>query len=228
MTDNKKYLNFPVPLVKELYIDSFEFYNKVFNTGVYIYSKSLTGNEAERYKDALKFLGISQPSYKSNLSEAKCTLLEMPPRYPISGIAMDMLWDYYTHEKTDFDIACLGAFLGIKSILGTKPYCKTNKAFIHARMFGYSSSKEMPYKLSPIEAKYQIRWHMDKVLMELQNNWFLKLVSNHQRGMYLSFDISLAELYLKAENNKQLTKIKQLKDLKNIAFENAKTKLTTH
>jgi hypothetical protein len=69
---------------------------------------------------------------------------------------------------------------------------------------------------------------MDKVLLELQTNWFLKIFSNHQRGMYISFDISLDELALKSEKSKQITKIQQFKDMKKKAIENAKIQLTTH
>jgi hypothetical protein len=228
MDNNKKFLNIPVPMLKYLHTNSKSFLNDVFDVGIYLYSKSLTGSEEKRYRDALKFLNITQGYIPGAIKNAKNVLYKMPARYPVTGIEKDMLFDYYKNEKTDFDIACLGAFLGIKSIIGTKPYCKTNKAFIHARMFGYTSAKELPKELTPIEEKYQIRWHMDKVLLELQMNWFLKMLSNHQRGMYLSFDISLDELALKSERIKQQTRIQAFKELKKEAIQNAKSKLTTH
>ena len=228
MNDNKKYLNIPVPMLRELHNDSGKFLNDVFDVGIYLYSKSLTGSEEKKYKDALKFLGITQGYVPGAIQNAKNVLHKIPAKYPTTGIDREMLFDYYKHEKTDFDFACLGAFLGIKSIIGTKPFCKTNKAFIHARMFGYTTAKELPAKLTPIEEKYQVRWHMDKVLLELQTNWFLKIFSNHQRGMYISFDISLDELALKSEKSKQITKIQQFKDMKKKAIENAKIQLTTH
>ncbi|MEI6049107.1 MAG: hypothetical protein WCS03_09440 [Bacteroidota bacterium] len=228
MNNDKKYLNIPVPMLKELHTNSKSFFSNVFDVGIYNYSKTLTGTENKCYRDALKFLGITQPDSKNGLSNAKNILNRIPSKCPIVGIEKEMLFDYYKNEKSDFDIICLGTFLGIRSILGTKQYCKTNKALIHARLFGYITAKELPAKLTPIEKKYQIRWHMDKVLIELQANWFLKLISNHQRGMYISFDFTLDELAVKSESNKQLSKIKQFKELKRKAIENAKAQLTTH
>ncbi|MFA5300198.1 MAG: hypothetical protein WC389_18580 [Lutibacter sp.] len=226
--NDKRFLNIPVPMMKDLHINSKGFFSDVFDVGIYLYSKTLKGSEEKCYRDALKFLGITQGNIKTGISNAKRILCRMPEKYPIVGIEKNMLFDYYKNEKSDFDIICLGTFLGIRSILGTKQYCKTNKALIHARLFGYITAKELPAKLTPIEKKYQIRWHMDKVLIELQTNWFLKLISNHQRGMYISFDLSLDELAVKSEANKQLSKIKQFKETKRKAIENAKAQLTTH
>lgn len=228
MNDNKKFLNIPVPMLKELHTNSKGFFQNAFDVGIYLYSKTLSGTEEKRYWDASKFLGITQANYKRSLNDAKNVLKKMPARFPTTGIEKEMLFDYYKNDKSDFDIACLGAFLGIKSIIGTKPFCKTNKAFIHARMFGYVTAKELPAKLTPIEEKYLIRWHMDKVLLELQMTWFLKMISNHQRGMYISFDISLDELAIKSEKIKQLTKIQIFKELKKEAIKNAKKQLPTH
>ena len=92
-------------------------------------------------------------------------------------------------------------------------------------MFGYSTAKELPAKLTPIEKKYQIRWHMDKVLLELQMSWFLKTISIHQRGMYVSFDVSIDELAVKSERIKQLTKIQQFRDTKREVIKKAKGKI---
>jgi len=228
MDNNKKYLNIPVPMLKYLYADNKKFLNDVFDVGIYLYSNTLQGSEKKRYNDALHFFGITQPNIRNRISNAKSILNQLPDKYPTTGIEKDMLFDYYKNDKDDFDIICLGAFLGIKSILGTKPYCKTNKALIHARMFGYSTAKELPAILTPIEKKYLLRWHMDNVLLELQMNWFLKTISNHQRGMYLSFDLSLNELAVKSERIKQLSKLQMFKEMKRVAIESAKAKLTTH
>lgn len=226
--NKQKYLNIPVPMLKELHTNSHRFLNNVFDVGIYLYSKTLTGTEEKRYKDSMNFFGIKQSNIKNGILNAKNILSQIPGKYPVVGIEVKMLFDFYKNEKSDFDLMCLGTFLAIRSILGTKPYCKTNKALIHARLFGYISTKEMPSNLSPLEKKYQIRWHMDKVLNELQANWFLKLISNHQRGMYISFDFSLDDLALKSETNKQLSKIMRFKEAKRKAIENAKAQLTAH
>jgi hypothetical protein len=226
--NDKKYLNIPVLMLKELHTNSKSFLSNVFDVGIYLYSKTLTGSEEKRYKDALKFLRITQAKSKNGLSNAKNILYKMPSKYPIVGIEKDMLFDYYKNEKDDFGIICLSAFLGIRSILGKKPYDKTNKALIHARMFGYVTAKELPAELTPLQEKYKIRWHMDKLMEELQVNWHLKVLWNHTRGFYITFDLSYEEMALIIEKEKQITKFQQLKELKKKAIETAKAQTTTH
>ena len=114
---DKKYLNIPVPMMKDLYIDNKKFFNDAFDVGIYLYSKTLKGSEEKCYRAALKFFAITQAFIKGGINNAKQVLAKMPAKYPLVGIEKEMLFDYYKNEKDDFDIICLGAFLGIKSIL---------------------------------------------------------------------------------------------------------------
>jgi len=223
MSDDKKYLNFPITMLRDLYVNSDSFFSDAFDVGIYLYSKTLNGGELARYKEALNYLGITQVNPKRGIETAK-SILSGSSKVPMTGIEKEMLFDYYKNHKEDYSLVCLGAFLGIKSIIGTKPYCKTNKRHIHARMFGYPSVSDIKFKLEPLEKKYQTRWHMDKVLLELQENWHLKCYSNHQRGMYISFDLDLKELAIISEKNKHKTKRQQLKARK----EKAKTAALRH
>lgn len=225
---DKKYLNFPVPMLKELHTDRASFFHNVFAMGVYLYSSTLTGSDKKRNKDALDYLGITMTNSDRRMVEAGNKFRGMPPKCPIVGIDKDMLFDFYKNEKSDFDIICLAAFLGTRSIIGKKPYTKTNKAMIHARMFGYASPKDLPKKLDALQNKYKVRWHMDKVLQELEMNWYLRTISNHVRGMYVSFDLSIDELALKSEESKHLTKIQQYREMKRKAVVMAKEHFTTH
>lgn len=227
---NKIFFNVPIPLLKQLHTNCREFYEKAFDVGVYLCSKNLEGSSAvEKYNAAMKFLNVSQgKSSDTALKSARSIIYNIGDNYPTAGLDTHTYFDFYKNEKSDFEIASLAAFLGIKSIIGTKPYCKTNKAFIHARMFGYVTAKEMPSKLSLLEQKYQIRWHMDKILLELQTNWSLKLISDHQRGMYVSFSLSLEQLAEKSLINKQKAKIQQLRESKKKAIDTAKNQLTAH
>jgi hypothetical protein len=213
-------------MLKVLYTDSKQFFKDVFDVGIYLYSQSLNGSEQKRYQDACNFLGITQTNIKSALENGRSVFYKYPGKHATVGIEKDMLFSYYKNEKTEFEIACLGAFLGIKSILGTKASCKTNKAHIHARKFGYNTVKDLPEKLSSLQQKYQIRWHMDKILIELQTDWFLRTISNHQRGMYISFDLTLDELAVKSEEIKKKTKIQQLRVQKKSAIDRAKILLS--
>jgi hypothetical protein len=218
----RRYLNIPIPMLKELHINRKKFYEEVFNVGTYLYSKTLKGSEEECYRDALKFLGFTEGNISFDIMNAKDVLNRLPQKYPFVGIEIHILFDYYKNEKDDFDIVCLGSFLGIKSILGKKTYCKTNKGLIHARMFGYSSVKEVPKQLTPIQLKYQIRWHMDKVLLKLQMNWYLTVVSDHNRGMYISFNMSLEQLTIAIESLKVQKSVHRFKEMKRKTIENTK------
>lgn len=221
--NDKKFFNIPLLMLKELYTNSTKFFDDAFDVGVYLYSKTLEGSEGKRYRDAKKFFNVTQGgSPITAINNAKRILNSMPAKYPMTGIEKNIYFDYYKNDKSEFEKICLGGFLGIKSILGKKPLCKTNKSMIHVRMFGYSSMNDLPSKLTPLQAKYQIRWHMDKLLLELQENWFLKAFSDHQRGMYISFDLSLDELALKSEESKQRAKKQKFKEAKRDAIEKAK------
>ena len=216
-----RYVNIPITLLRTLHIDSKSFFNDAFDVGIYLYSKTLEGNELKRYKDALKYLGITQISPAAGIRNAKDVLSNIPNNYPTTGIETDILFNYYKSAKSEFEIICLAAFLAIKSIIGKKHFDKTNKAMIHARMFGYNTPKEMPQDLSEAQKKYKIRYHMDKLLEELQLNWHLKVTWNHNRGFYVSFDLTLEQLAaLMIKGNRQ-TKLKQLKEEKARAIEKA-------
>jgi hypothetical protein len=222
MDNNKKYLNIPVPMLKYLHSDSKKFFNDVFDVGIYGYSKTLSGPEEKRYKDALKFFGITQGYIPGAIKNAKDVLSGMPSKYPLTGIDMEMLFDYYENYKTEFELVCLSAFLAIRSVIGKKPYDKTNNAMIRSRMWGFVSPKEMPSNLTPLQIKYQARRQFKKVIDELEINWHLKTLWNHNRGFYVSFDLSYDQMALIIEKSKQEVKLQQLKEAKKKAIEGAK------
>ena len=53
-----------------------------------------------------------------------------------------------------------------------------------------------------------MRYHIDNVLLELQNELGLKLYSDHSRGFYLSFTKSLEELAVINIESKSKIKLK--------------------
>jgi hypothetical protein len=124
------------------------------------------------------------------------------------------MWDYHDNTKSEYQIDCFRAFCATRSIIGEKSYCKTNKALIYARMFGFASPKVLPSKMPKVQAKYAVRYHMDKVLLSLQNDWYLKLTSDNSRGMYISYEMTLKDLMLQELKAKKSTKDAQLKTAK--------------
>jgi len=161
---------------------------------------------------------------ENNIREAEEILFKTKGS-PVVGIEIGMLFDYYQNPKTEFEIVCLGAFLGVKSIIGKKPYAKSNKKMIFARMFGYKSPKELPNKryMNDLQKKYFNRYQIDKILNTLQLNWGLKMLWNHNRGVYLTFDVSLEELAKITETDKRKAKLRQLAEDKRKAIEKVKT-----
>jgi hypothetical protein len=238
MAKDEKYFNFPIKMLQTLHDNPALFYEFVSTVGIYLFAQTLEGHEENRFKYSCDFFEIKW-NIKASTAFKKATDYmshlygsdEGYKKAPSTGLNKDMYWDFRLHVKTEWDIICLAAFLGIKSIIGTKPYCKTNKGLILARMFGYNTVKDMPVHkyANPAQKKYFKRWHMDKLLIELQLNWHLKLISNHQRGMYISLDESvtldqLAELIIK---RKQDSKEQILKDQKRRAIEKAKATYST-
>jgi hypothetical protein len=94
-------------------------------------------------------------------------------------------------------------------------------------MFGYASHKHLPKKFSPaikeLINKYSFRYHIDKVLTELELNWNVLTYSNNIRGMYVAMKdkISLDALVLAAETKKKKSQIEKLKAAKNEAKKKA-------
>lgn len=221
--ENARFVNVPISLMPELYKNCHGFCDKALDVGVYLYSKTLNeGDEIRKFKDAADYLGVIYNTPINEIIRKAREILSNTEGFPVVGIEMGMLFDYYKNPKKEFEVVCFGAFLGVKSIIGKKPYAKTNKEMIFARMFGFKSPKELPETLTPFQKKYHTRWQMDKILNELRLNWNLKKLWNNNRGIYVSFDLSLEQLAKIAVSDKAKLKLKQLAEEERNAIEKAK------
>lgn len=155
---------------------------------------------------------------------------EIKPKEPMVSCKLDHLNNFYEEEKAEYDKIQLVSYLAIRSILGGKEYVKTNKSHILSRMIGYSSKKMIPSELSnevvELFDKYTIRYHFDKLIVELQLNWNLLTYSYHVRGIYMALKseekkMTIEKLALIAEQEKKRNKILDLKQLKKNAKEQA-------
>lgn len=221
-----RYFTFPVSLLNGAFENVNTVCDNIFDYVIYKHSLKLElGTEKECMQSALKYYSIIPGSLEKMIKNGKLLNNSIPERTPLTSISKDMIFDYYKNYKTEFDIACFLVFAAIKSILGKKDYCKTNKELIIARMFGYNSIKEVPENKPTLLIKYTKRYQIDKVLNELQFNWFLKLFSDHCRGFYLSFDLSLEQLAKINVDAKKTTKENNLKNDKKEALRKAKESL---
>jgi hypothetical protein len=140
---------------------------------------------------------------------------EIKPQEPMVSCKLNHLENFYKEEKDEYDKIQLVAYLAIRSILGGKEYVKTNKSHILSRMMGYGSKKMIPSELSDevfqLFDKYTIRYHIDKLIVELQLNWNLLTYSNHNRGIYIALkseekNMTIEKLALIAEQGKKKLK----------------------
>lgn len=146
---------------------------------------------------------------------------------PYCMINRNLVFEFRDKEKTESEIAQLAMFIAMRSILGQKLHCKTNKQLIVSRMFGYKDAKHagtcMNIAIREFIRKYLNRYHFDKIKEELELNWHIVTYSNHIRGLYISIkqDTDHNRLALVAETNKKKHKLNALRAKKKEAKEQA-------
>jgi hypothetical protein len=130
----------------------------------------------------------------------------------------ELLFQFRDNEKTEFELAQFACYLALRSILGKKPYIRTNKQHIHARMFGYASVKQLPERLpetiEPFFNKFKTRRRMERLLLAMQEYWNILIywpIGTH--GFYVAdgSKITLESLIEAAEKNKRKNIIQDLK-----------------
>ncbi|EKT3967216.1 hypothetical protein NTJ12_002299, partial [Flavobacterium psychrophilum] len=136
-------------------------------------------------------------------------------------------WKFYKNDKSEFDKICFLAFLSIKSILGTKSYCKVTNLYLWARMDGKTSTIIEVSELSNEVRKYANRYQSENIKNELILNWHLIYYSRYTRGFYISLKMSLEDLIFEAEKKRKSIKENQQKQLQNEALKKALERLKT-
>jgi len=152
--------------------------------------------------------------YENVLENGKKISEEINPKEPSVSVDFKKLFEYRDTEKTEQQMIQLAAFIAVKSILGKKPYCRTTKAMILSRMFGYPKIQESINHV--LFTKYQKRYHFTKLMESLNESWGILNYSHYMRGMYIGYvkKISLEKLIEIAETKKNKSKIMQEKKRK--------------
>jgi len=226
-----KYLNFPIQLISKLFTNKDETMTNILYCGLYSHSLKLDLGEDDfdNFLSSVKFynvaMGGNNYDKKQKFKTGETLYNSIDTSSPKVGMNMNIFWDYYKNEKTDFDLACLAAFLAIKSILGSKPYCKMNNAYLWARMSGNSSSMKDYNELSEPILKYANEYQTVKIKNELRDSWGLNTYSRYTRGFYVSFTLELDALIFEAEKKRKSTKEKQYKQLEKDAVLKAMARL---
>ena len=207
---NEKYFNFPIQLLCGFMVNSNKVISDIKDYAVYENVLKLEfGTELQKTKESARFYNMTLGNVKNTLDNGKILYNSIPTNSPKVGLNLSIWWDFYKNDKTDFDKICLLAFLGVKSIIGAKPYHKATNLFLWSRMDGKINSIVTISELSADIRKFANEYQIKKIKMALRNNWGLVHYARHTRGFYVSFKITLKQLILEAEKRRISTKEKQ-------------------
>jgi hypothetical protein len=148
---------------------------------------------------------------------------KMGEKEPMVMINRDHAFNFRDSEKSEFELMTFAVYLGIRSILGEKSYCKTTKQMILARAFGFKDHSELMMNKPKLYDKYNNRYWFDKVLAEIENgNWNIITYSYRMRGLYIGYSkkISLEKLIEKVESKRAKSKVEGLKKKKQLIRKN--------
>ena len=216
MKTDEDYFNFPIQLLDGFMTDHEQVLRNILHYAVFAGTRKLVlGTELEKFKSSAGYLGVTFESMKIPLLNGEKLYDSLSPNSPKVGLSKPVLWSYFKEDKTDFEKACLLAFLAIKSIAGRKEYCRTTNALILARMEGRVKSISDISELSDEIYFFSNRYQLTKIINELKCNWNLVYYAKGIRGSYVSFKIDFESLIRIAENARETTKLKQAKALEN-------------
>lgn len=210
----EQYFNFPIQLLEDFLTNDMRCLNNICDYAVYKHSLTyLESRQEDRIKLSASSFSLTMGSVKNTARNAKNILSIIPDKSPMVGINITIFWDFYKNDKTEFEKVCLLGFLAFKSILGDKGCCKTTNKYWFSRMSGSVKSVEIE-SMHDVIQKYHTRRYQTKIKTALENNWGLKEYSFHTRGFYISFRLSIDDLVKYAEDRRESTKEKQLKQAK--------------
>lgn len=204
------YFNFPIQLLKGFMEDSSQCLNDVINYCVYAEAQEYEGKIDERFEKSRADLMVNYGT-KRNWERGKSRGFQLwssiPIKSPRTGMHSELLWDFFSNNKSEFEKVCLLSFLAFKSILGNSLSTKTNNKLWFSRMDGNVSNVEA-YELPDSIRKYHTRRYQTKIKTALENSWNLKEYSFHTTGFWISFKVDIETLVFHAEQKREETKEK--------------------
>jgi hypothetical protein len=211
------YLNFPVQMMQGGFTDMKAVCSKAIDYGIYDYMVRNGFSGVVGFGEALKELQLTCKNHSGGLKVSKDIYQQLKDSLekPVTvSVKKDLLFEYFKNDKSEFEIAVFLGYVGLKSIIGKKPYIKITNDYLLARMFGCSSVVELENDYSAERCKYSTRYHLDKVKTKLESDFGLKLYGQKTRGFYVSFKLPLLDLVYHAELKRESRKEKERKALK--------------
>lgn len=222
MSKERRYLTFPVVILKDSLVNVSDCVNNAMNYCLYDYCQRNTGIKESLIYDAGKFYGITWGNNNKAYEKGKIIYNSIPKKSPKTSINTDMIFDFYKNEKSEFEIVVFLAFAAIRSILQIQAYSKITNDYLIGRMSGNNGKGE---PVNPLLTNYTSRYQLDKIKKELQLNWGLKLYAFHTRGFYVSFIHEIEALIREAEKKRKKYKEKELAKKKYEALQKVKAEL---
>ncbi len=210
MAKKQKYFNVPIQIFKGFLVNSTTVLSDVADYACYEY----TVKNGCNFGDAARYYDVAFTNLKEGEKIGKALFNSFPNNSPKVGLGFTLWHQYYFSDKTDFDKACLLAFLSIKSILQQKAFMKIDNDYFLSRMDGNPRKVER-FDLSSEIKKYANEYQTVKLKKALRNNWGLVYYARFTRGFYVAFKdrVSLEQLIMFAETKRISTKEKQYKQV---------------
>ncbi len=212
MAQGQIYYTFPIMLLSGKANDIRTAMSDVMYYCGFVETKAVSGKVDKIMAHAGHKLGINWGDVNTSYNNGQKLFDSIPARSPMTSISKVTVFEYYQKHKTEFEIECFLAFAALRSIIQTKSFTKITNDYLIARMAGMNSAKDARLiETSSGLGKYLTRYHMDKLKIELQDHWGLKMYAQHTRGFYVSFKMNLGDLVFEAEKRRK-TNIHKLRE----------------
>ena len=226
-----RYLNFPIALLSNFTkgeISRCFSLSKIIDYGLYYNSLMFDGYDPEIeddfYSQSVCYLGIKIREDSMHDAEDRSFMngLNLYEVYgddkPMTGISVPVLLNYQDNHKTEFEDMCLLAFLALKSIVQTKPYCKITNAYWLSRMAGFDTTQEVSQLPKSIQ-NFNTEYYLRKIKNELEDSWGMTWYGRYTRGFYVSFKLDKKELMFQVEKKRKsrIARNKKLQEKKFLA-----------
>lgn len=137
--------------------------------------------EFHRLRNAAELFSITITNIDAAIAEYRKYRSDNAKHTRWVSIKIGLLFEYLSQSKSEYQVMLLAAYMGVKAIIGNKPYARTTKSYILANMFGCMNEAELQTllcstgneTLAVLHKKYSTRKMFDKLNRELQEKGFV-------------------------------------------------------
>ena len=229
-SNEERYFNFPIQLLKGLPYEKKETMNSILYYSVYDHALNQLeeGTIKQRFKSSVKYYQVKLQDVNDALASGEYLHDLLGPRTPKVGLRTEIFWDFYKNYKTEFEVTCLLAYLSLKSIVQNKPYCKITNLYMFSRMDGEARTLDSAEDITEGLKWYHTEYQIKKIKAELAENWNVVFYGRYTRGFYVSFKMTLEDLVYEVEKKRKARKFKEQKAKQDLALMKALERLNVH